>query len=383
MKQEKERVAAIPTKTIGDHFSSLPDPRMVNKSDHKLLDIIVITICAVICGADTFTEIEEYGVAKCDWFKRFLELPNGIPSHDTFGRVFSILNPEEFQNCFQEWIKTVASITSGEIIAIDGKTLRRSHDRANNKSAIHMINAWASHNRLCIGQYKTDEKSNEITAIPKLLDILELNGCIVTIDAMGCQKHIAKQIVEKEADYVLALKANHENLHEEVTSYFAEAVQYGIEDYDIEFCETVDGGHGRIETRRCHVCSAIDWLEAKENWKGLKSIVMVESERLVNNTTEIEKRYFITTLQSKPEHILYAIRSHWGVENSLHWVLDVAFREDECRKRKGYVAENFAMVRTITINLLRQERTLKRGIKTKRLKAGWDEDYLLKVLSGV
>ncbi len=382
MKRDKKVDEPVLTKTIGDHFSVLADPRMVNKSDHKLLDIIVITICAVICGADTFTEIEDYGVAKYDWFTRFLDLPNGIPSHDTFGRVFSILNPEDFQNCFQEWIKTVASVTSGEIIAIDGKTLRRSHDRANNKSAIHMINAWACHNRLCIGQYKTDEKSNEITAIPKLLEILELSGCIVTIDAMGCQKQIAEQIVEKGADYVLALKANHENLHKDVKLYFDEAIQYGIEDYDIEFCETIDGDHGRIETRRCYVCSAIDWLDNTKHWKGLKSIVMVESERLVDNITEREKRYFITTLHNKPEHILHAVRSHWGVENSLHWVLDVAFREDECRKRKGYVAENFAMVRTITINLLKHEKTHKRGIKNKRLKAGWDDAYLLKVLSG-
>ncbi len=382
MKKVKKEDTISSANMIGDHFSSLTDPRYVNKSDHKLLDIIVITICAVICGADTFTEIEEYGIAKQDWLKGFIELPNGIPSHDTFGRVFSMMNPKKFQDCFQEWIKTVASITSGEIIAIDGKTLRRSHDRANNKSAIHMVNAWASHNRVCIGQYKTDEKSNEITAIPKLLEILELSGCIVTIDAMGCQKHIAEQIVEKGADYILALKANHENLHKEVESYFGEAIQYGIEDYDIEYCKTLDGDHGRIETRRCYVCNKIDWLEDKKRWQGLKSIVMVESERLVNDSTSKEKRYFITTLQSKPEHILYAIRSHWGVENSLHWVLDVAFREDECRKRKGFAAENFAMARTIAANLLRLEKTLKRGIKTKRLKAGWDENYLLKVLSG-
>ena len=311
-----------------------------------------------------------------------MELPNGIPSHDTFGRVFSLLNPEEFQSCFQQWIKTVAAVTSGEIVAIDGKTLRRSHDRANNKSAIHMVNAWASHNRVCIGQVKTDEKSNEITAVPKLLQMLELNGCIVTIDAMGCQKHIAGQILEKGADYMLALKANHETLYEEISSYFDEASQHDIEDYDIDTCETVDGGHGRVETRRCYVCSKIDWLEEKKNWQGLASIVKVESERCVDDVTSNENRYYITSLKSNPDHILQAIRSHWGVENSLHWILDVAFREDECRTRKGHAAENFAIARTIATNLLKNEKTLKRGVKTRRLKAGWDNDYLLKVLSG-
>lgn len=382
MKGDEEQKKAASAQTIGEHFSSMTDPRNVNKLDHKLLDIVTITICAVICGADTFTEIEDYAIAKYDWFKNFLELPNGIPSHDTFGRVFSLLNPEEFQSCFQQWIKTVASVTSGEIVAIDGKTLRRSHDRANNKSAIHMVNAWASHNRVCIGQVKTDEKSNEITAVPKLLEMLELSGCIVTIDAMGCQKHIAEQILEKGANYMLALKANHENLYEEVRSYFDEASQHNIEDYDIDTCETVDGGHGRVETRRCYVCSKIDWLEEKKNWQGLTSIVKVESERYVDDVTSSENRYYITSLKSSPEQALQAIRSHWGVENSMHWVLDVAFREDDCRTRKGHAAENFAIARTIAMNLLKNEKTLKRGVKTRRLKAGWDNDYLLKVLSG-
>ena len=245
-----------------------------------------------------------------------------------------------------------------------------------------MVNAWASHNRVCIGQVKTDEKSNEITAVPKLLQMLELNGCIVTIDAMGCQKHIAGQILEKGADYMLALKANHETLYEEISSYFDEASQHDIEDYDIDTCETVDGGHGRVETRRCYVCSKIDWLEEKKNWQGLASIVKVESERYVDDVTSNENRYYITSLKSNPDHILQAIRSHWGVENSLHWILDVAFREDECRTRKGHAAENFAIARTIATNLLKNEKTLKRGVKTRRLKAGWDNDYLLKVLSG-
>ncbi|MBT4090320.1 MAG: ISAs1 family transposase [Candidatus Marinimicrobia bacterium] len=369
-------------RTIDDHFSSLTDPRYINKSDHILLDIITITICAVICGADMFTEIEAYGKAKYDWFKRFLELPSGIPSHDTFNRVFLLLNPNEFQSCFQQWIKTVASVTSGEIIAIDGKTLRRSHDRSANKAAIHMVNAWACHNGLSMGQYKTDQKSNEITAIPKLLKMLEISGCIVTIDAMGCQKKIASLIIQKEADYALALKGNQGNLSEEVELYFKEALQCGIEDYNIQSCETVDGDHGRIETRRCYTCSDIEWLEEGKHWPGLKTVVMIESERCIDNVVSKDARFYISSLHNNPEHLLHVIRSHWGVENSLHWVLDVAFREDECRIRKGHGAENFSMLRTIAVNLLRKERSDKRGIKGKRLRAGWDNDYLLKVLAG-
>jgi len=370
-----------PPKTISDHFASLKDPRTPDKTEHQLIDVVTIAICAVICGADGFTEIADYGKAKYDWFKGFLELPNGIPSHDTFGRIFSLISPDEFQHCFQSWIQTVATLTSGEVVAIDGKCLRRSHDRSSGKAAIHMVNAWASRNRVTIGQFKTDEKSNEITAIPKLLSMLELEGCIVTIDAMGCQTKIASAIVDKGADYVLALKDNQGNLSEDVKLHFEEAVQYGIDDYAIETYESVNGGHGRIETRKCYTCSDIDWLEAKAKWTGLKTIVRIDSERDIKGEIGNDTRYYITSLENGPERILEAVRSHWGVENSHHWVLDVAFREDESRIRKGYAAENFSVLRNIAANLLRSEMSSKRGIKGKRLKAGWDNDYLVKVLA--
>ena len=369
-----------PPKTISDHFASLKDPRTPDKTDHRLIDVVTIAICAVICGADGFTEIADYGKAKYDWFKGFLELPNGIPSHDTFGRIFSLISPDGFQNCFQSWIQTVAALTSGEVVAIDGKCLRRSHDRSSNKAAIHMVNAWASRNRVTIGQVKTDDKSNEITAIPELLNMLELEGCVVTIDAMGCQTKIASAIVDKGADYVLALKDNQANLSEDVKLYFEEAVQCGIDDYAIETYKSVNGGHGRIETRKCYTCSDIDWLEAKAKWTGLKTIVRIDSERDGDGKIGNDTRYYITSLENDPKRILQAVRSHWGVENSHHWVLDVAFREDESRIRKGHAAENFSVLRNIAANLLRKETSSKRGIKSKRLRAGWDTDYLVKCL---
>ena len=365
-----------------DHFGTLIDPRNAQKS-HHLLDIIAITILAVLSGANGFIDIEEYAKAKYDWLKGFLSLKNGIPSHDTFGRVFSLINPGDFQESFQSWIKTIAKVTSGEVVAIDGKTLRRSHDKSSNKAAIHMVNAWASNNRVTIGQYKTEEKSNEITAIPELLKILEISGAIVTIDAMGCQTKIAKAILDKDADYLLALKENQGNLHEDVADHFDSAIEQGIDDFNIMFCETVNGGHGRVETRRCYTCSDIDWLELKERWPKLKTIVRIDSERFVDDKTSVHTRYYISSLlASDPEKILNAVRLHWGVENSHHWVLDVAFREDESRIRKGHAAENFSVVRNIAANMMRNETSKKIGIKAKRLRAGWDNKYLLKVLAG-
>lgn len=364
------------------HFSKLTDPRVDRTKRHLLEDIIIIAICGTICGADGWTEIEEYGKTKFKWLKTFLLLPNGIPSHDTFGRVFSLLDPEEFQQCFLEWVQSVVTLTKGEVVAIDGKTLRKSFDKASEKAAIHMVSAWASTNRMVLGQVKVDDKSNEITAIPKLLQILEVSGSIITIDAMGCQKKIASVIKENGADYVLALKENQPKLYEDVSVFFDKALKNGFGDIQYDYHETKDKGHGRIE-RRCYwQVSDITWVKHKEGWDGLNSIGMVESHRCVGDKKSVERRYYINSIENDVKQFAHAVRSHWGIENSVHWVLDIAFREDESRVRKDNSPQNLAMLRHIALNLIKQEKSIRYGIKKKRLKSGWDNDYLLKVLFG-
>jgi predicted transposase YbfD/YdcC len=367
--------------SIQECFSDLTDPRMEGKIRHSLLDMVVITICAVVSGADTWVDVEAYARAKREWLEGFLELPNGIASHDTFGRVFCLLCPTELQDCFGKWVRAVAEVVGGEVVAIDGKTLRRSYDSASGTPAIHMVSAWAAANSMVLGQLKTDAKSNEITAIPALLKALELHGCIVTIDAMGCQKEIVAQIVAQEADYVLGLKANQPTLHEAVCELFAQIRQELPETEALcSYHETTERDHGRLETRRCWVLVADPGLPGHKDWPKLKTLAMVESERCVGQKTTREWRYYISSIDCGAEKMLTAIRQHWGIENSVHWILDIAFREDESRVRTGHAAENLAIVRHLALNLLKQEKTAKIGTKAKRLKAGWDNDYLLKVL---
>lgn len=374
-------MTSSPVGSITEHFGQIEDPRAEN-SEHKLVNIIIIAICAVICGADTWVDVENFGQAKKKWLARFLDLARGIPSHDTFGRVFARIKAEQFQSSFLEWVQAVNTISQGQIIPIDGKQLRRSHDKPIGKEAIHMVSAWARQNRLVLGQLKVDDKSNEITAIPKLLKMLEISGCIVTIDAMGCQKEIAQQIIDQEADYVLALKENHPGTYADVQSLFAYAQE--IEFRDCGYHQTLDKNHGRVEIRRCWTISSPDYLVYLRNrsaWAGLQTLAMVTTERYLPDKSTVETRYFISSLDDDPQQMLYAVRGHWSIENQLHWVLDVAFREDDCRVRKGNAPQNFAVLRHIALNLLKQETSAKGGIKARRLKAGWDENYLLKVLS--
>lgn len=366
--------------SILEHFSSLSDPRILLKTRHKLIDILVITICAVIAGADDWVEIADYGRAKEDWFRTFLELPGGIPSHDTFGRVISRIAPEEFGECLKSWIREVFPASGQGIIAIDGKTARRSHDRANGKSAIHMVSAWAVQDHLILGQVKTEDKSNEITAIPELLKVIDVEGCVVTIDAMGCQKEIAKQIVDQGGDYVLALKGNQGNLHKDVGLLFEKAKEDHYKDLPHDSHTTVDGGHGRVETRRYTTIGDVDWFDEKSKWPKLTTFGMVESERDMGDQTTEETRYFISSLPNDAKRFAEAARGHWGIENGLHWCLDVAFREDDSRVRKGHGPTNLAIINRFALSLVKQDPSRKVGIKASRKRAGWDSDYLLHLL---
>lgn len=357
-----------------DYFSSLTDPRVERTREHRLEDILFIAIASIICGAESWNEMEAFGKAKEAWLRTFLVLPGGIPSHDTFNRLFSALNPQELERCFMDWTRSVADLCENEVIAIDGKSMRGTRSSVN-KNIVHMVSAWAGKNHIVLGQTKVEEKSNEITAIPKLLDLLVLKGCIVTIDAMGCQRDIATKIIGKQANYLLALKGNQGNLLEQVEDSFR---FLPINAFD----EELDAGHGRVETRRCSVISDLSLIKSKEEWKGLKTLIKIESERYIKSTgkTESETRLYISSLSTDAKLINQSVRSHWGIENSLHWVLDVDFNEDGSRKRSGFAAQNYSLLNRIALNLLKNEKTTKVGVRGKRLKAGWDNKYLIKLI---
>ncbi len=362
---------------IATHFADLPDPRIDRCKRHDLLGIVTIALCGVICGADTWADIARFGQAKRAWLETLVPLPHGIPSHDTFGRVFAALDPAAFEQAFLGWVGALVTATEGAVVAIDGKTARRSHDRSRDRGPLHLVSAWATANHVVLGQVATDDRSNEITAIPALLDALDLADTVVTIDAIGCQTAIADQIIAGDGDYVLALKANQETLHELVGHHFAVAeVPVGH--------RTVDKDHGRLEIRSCQVADdprVIGWLDPDGAWAGLQSVAAVTGERHVDGTVTAETRYYLTSLPADAVRIGQAVRAHWGIENGLHWVLDVAFREDESRVRTGHAAENLALLRKLALTLLKRESTAKAGITGKRLMCGWDDAYLTKVLT--
>jgi predicted transposase YbfD/YdcC len=368
--------------SVLDYFERVPDPRMKRTRAHPLVNILVIALLAVLCGADSFVAIELFGKSKKDFLKTLLDLSSGIPSHDTFGRVLAALDPEALQTAFREWIASLATVSKGEVVAIDGKTLRRSFRDAGDKAFVHMVSAWATHNRVVLGQVKTEEKSNEITAIPKLLELLHIKGAIITIDAMGCQRDIAAKIVDGGADYMLAVKDNQPTLRADVEAVFSRAAPRTSVLDAMDYAESKNSGHGRTEVRRCWTLHQLDSISRREEWRQLASLVLIEVDRTVDGKTSAEQRYFISSQKKlKAKQAMEIVRSHWGIENELHWVLDMAFREDECRIRAGYAAENFAVLRHITLNLLKRA-VSQGGIKNRRLRAGWDHDFLLDVVCG-
>lgn len=378
-----------PKKSLIEHLSAIRDPRVKRTRDHELIDILVIAICALLCRAETFNDMEDFGNAKLDWFKTFLVLPNGIPSHDTFNRVFQMLDPAEFLEAFLNWTQGLRQAVPDEIVAMDGKALRRA--LTEHKNPRYIVSAWAGENGLVLGQLKVDEKSNEITAVPQLLRILELRGCIVTLDAMGCQKNIAKEIKEADAEYVLALKGNQDTLHQEVKEFLDDALaesktgrppgaQSEVQTAPLATKKVVEKDHGRLETREYFQSADLDWFADRSKWEGLQSVGMVEATREIHGKISIERRYYISSLPLDIERFARAVRGHWGIENKLHWVLDVQLGEDQSRARSGYAAENLATLRRLALNLLKSEKTKKRGIRGKQNNASWDHAYLLRLL---
>ena len=366
---------------IQDHFAPLTDPRR-RKVIYPLINVVTIAICAVICGADDFVAIADYGCKKRKWLSQFLDLSSGIPSHDRFNAILAAIKPAEFEACLLSWITDLHEITAGQVVAIDGKTLRRSFDAASSKSAIHMVSAWATANQITLGQVVVDEKSNEITAIPRLLKILEISGCLVTIDAMGCQTEIAQAILDAGADYVLAVKDNQPTLRDGISWFFLTRREKGFARTPVSRHQTRDKGHGRVETRSYFVCEAPRDLPDRKRWPGLAAIGWAISDTLRNGKRSYEMRYYILSEKISARRFAAAVRSHWSIENQLHWQLDVTFQEDQSRLRLGHADANFSILRRTARSLLKNNRTLKVGVKNKRLAAGWDDSYLEQVLFG-
>lgn len=367
--------------SIAEYFAKIPDPRVKRTRRHPLVSILVLSLCAVICGADDFVAIEAFGKVKLEWLRTFLDFPHGIPSHDTIGRVLGALSPAALGDAFRQWVLMVSQLTHGEVVAIDGKTLRSAIREAGGTAFVHMVSAWATHNHVVLGQVKTDEKSNEITAIPELLKLLAIKGCVVTIDAMGCQKEIVRQILEAEADYMIGVKDNQPTLRADIENIFAKLREGHPSGLTLDFHQTREVGHGRTEIRRCWTTNAAEAVSQYKDWSGLRSLIMIEAERTLNGKTSTEQRYYIASVPKlRAATALRDARAHWGIENGLHWVLDVAFREDDCRVRVDNAAQNFAVMRHIAVNLLKAVQGTKVGIKNRRLRAGWDHDFMLRVL---
>jgi predicted transposase YbfD/YdcC len=359
-----------------EHFSALKDPRIERGKLHDLMDILVLAVCAQMAGAEGWEAIAAFGQSKLEWLRRFVPLKNGVPSPDCIAYVISRLSPKDFQKCFIGWVEGMCEQTPGEIVAVDGKTARGSQDRKNGKGPLHMVSAWAAANRMVLGQEATEEKSNEITAIPKLL---ELRGCIVTIDAMGCQREIAAQIVDQGADYVLGLKGNQGSMHEAVEDFFVTAESTGFKDVEYDYQEETDGEHGRGETRRYWITEDLRTLPRTELWKGLRSIGMVERTGEAGGKRTVERRYFINSIPADAKLFARAVRGHWGIENQLHWRMDVVFKEDASRIRKGFAPAIMTSIRHLCINLFQKEGS-KASLNRKRMLAAWDDDFRRKVL---
>ncbi|MBX3411461.1 MAG: ISAs1 family transposase [Pirellulales bacterium] len=370
------------TARFEEHFDHLTDPRR-REGVYPLVNIVVIAVCAVISGADDFVAIADWANLKKDWLAKFLDLSAGIPSHDRFNALFRALKPAEFEQCLLSWITALHEVTDGQVVAIDGKTLRRSFDTASSKAAIHMVSAWATANSISLGQVVTDEKSNEITAIPKLLQILEISGSLVTIDAMGCQKEIARQIVEAKADYVLAVKDNQPKLCEAIRDFFSEHLEDDLQQVAHRRHETHEKGHGRHDDRYYYLAKLPDDFPLAEEWPGLKAIgLAVRVTEHMDGRTSDDVRYYITSRYLSGKRFAEAVRGHWGIENSLHWQLDVTFGEDQSRIRKGHADANFSLLRRASLSLLKNNKSKKLGVKNKRLSAAWSDDYRLQVLCG-